>query len=90
MVREVLSKSAAVKDKHLAKNWPGSSAGPNKTRAGADDQLDYEELAAEDAKRELEEARREDAEEASRQQGSSVEASTTSIDTSTTASSSSS
>ena len=54
MVREILSKQAAIKDKHLAKNWPGSSAGPNKARMGADDELNYEEQAAEDAKRELE------------------------------------
>ncbi|CAD6887353.1 unnamed protein product [Tilletia controversa] len=65
MVRPIASsKSVAIKDHHLSKNWPGSSAGPNKNKLTGEDELDYEEMAVEDARRDMEEARREDAKDA--------------------------
>ncbi|KAE8213397.1 hypothetical protein CF327_g3069 [Tilletia walkeri] len=61
MVRPIISKSAEIKDRHQSKHWPGSSAGPNKTKLTGDEELDYEQMAVEDARREWEEAQREDA-----------------------------
>ncbi|KAK0537210.1 hypothetical protein OC834_000872 [Tilletia horrida] len=85
-----MSKAAESKDRHVSKNWPGSSAGPNKSKLTGDDELDYEERAAEDARKELEEARREEAKEAAEAESnkdSTSEGSSSSLDTSSTTSS---